>query len=122
MSNMYLPDKVINLIFSGQEFKPPESLWLALFVSTGEVVGGGYARVNVTGKFDLSSGGMTKNNQQIQFVTPTIGWGTVTAAGIYDAETGGNLLVYGELENAFNAPPNTNIFFSQGVIKFGLSL
>lgn len=121
MSNFYLPDKLVDLVFNGQDFPPPSELWLALYVSTGEVVGGGYERVNVTGKFDLSRDGMTQNNQQIQFVTPTIGWGTITKAGIFDAKTGGNLLLLADIESPFNAPPNTNIFFSQGVIQFGLN-
>lgn len=42
--------------------------------------------------------GTTRNSTVITFPTPTTaGWGTVTGVGIYDAATGGNLLIYSTL-------------------------
>jgi len=77
-----------------------------------EVAGNAYARVSVASSMAnwagtqgptttvASSGntGTTSNNAVITFPTPTpSGWGTLTGVGIYDALTGGNLLVYSAL-------------------------
>ena len=47
----------------------------------------------------VSSGttGTTRNQAAITFPAPTANWGTVTGAGIYDAASGGNLLIYSTL-------------------------
>jgi hypothetical protein len=112
MSN-YLSNKLIDLIFRGQSYTPPTTLYHALFTAAPsnagggtEVSGPGYARVGVVssvtsmsgtqsaGSTTASSGtsGRTGNNSSITF--PTVGgsWGTITASGFYDASTGGNLL------------------------------
>jgi hypothetical protein len=77
-----------------------------------EVTGNGYARVAVTGSLanwagtqaaastvaSSGTGGTTSNNAAITFPTPTpAGWGTVTGFAIFDAATGGNMLVWSAL-------------------------
>ena len=42
--------------------------------------------------------GVKANKQQIAFALATAPWGLVVGWGIYDAATGGNLLVYGEFQ------------------------
>ena len=64
-----------------------------------ECSGTGYARValarNVTGNFDAPSSGATQNAVAIDFGTAGAGgWGTVTAVGVFDASSGGNLLLW----------------------------
>jgi hypothetical protein len=96
----------------------PTSLFVGLLTgnptdSTGgtEVTGGSYARVAVSSALAnwagtqgaattvASSGatGTTSNNAAITFPAPTANWGVITGFGIYDASTGGNLLIYGAL-------------------------
>ena len=41
--------------------------------------------------------GTTSNNAAVNFPTPSAGWGTVSAFGIWDNLTGGNLLIYADL-------------------------
>lgn len=79
-----------------------------------EVSGGSYARVAVTtsttnfagtqsaGSTAVSSGtgGTTSNNGTITFPAPTANWGSVTHFGVYDASSGGNLLIHGALTTA----------------------
>lgn len=76
-----------------------------------EVTGGSYARVSVSSSLanwagtqaaastTASSGtsGTTSNNGTITFPAPTATWGVVTHIGIWDASTGGNLLIYSAL-------------------------
>lgn len=92
----------------------PATLYLALFTARGtdaqsdantnwtEVTGGSYARKAVTNNstnFPAASGvTATKSLNVAQtFATPSANWGTVTALGIYDASTAGNLIGWCDL-------------------------
>jgi hypothetical protein len=96
----------------------PTNLYVGLFTvnpsDTGggtEVTGGSYARVTVASSLanwagtqaaastTASSGtsGTTSNNGSITFPTPTASWGVITGFGIFDALSGGNLLIWGSL-------------------------
>ena len=113
----YLENKLVDHVFRAATFAKPAGLYVGLF-TTGpsdvgggtEVAGNGYARVNVPpsdvnwkatqgGTTGASSGntGITTNAVLVAFPTPTAGWGTVTHFGIWDAPTGGNLLVWSAL-------------------------
>lgn len=58
--------------------------------------GTGYARVELT-SLSAPSNGVVTNSTAIDFAESTAEWGTMTHFAIYDAPTGGNLLMYGEL-------------------------
>lgn len=97
----------------------PANLYIGLLTATPtdntagtEVTGNAYARVTVASSLAnwagtqgaattvASSGtsGTTSNNNVLTYPTPTpAGWGTVVAVAIYDAVTGGNLLIYSAL-------------------------
>lgn len=117
MSN-YLQNKFLDWFLRAQTFTAPATVYVALATTTGsaaacgtEVTGGSYARVAVTsalanwagtqsaGSTTTSSGtsGQTSNNGAITFPSPTGTWGTVTSFCIFDASTGGNLLLYSAL-------------------------
>jgi len=121
MLSNYLSNSVIDWLLRGQAFSPPATVYVALF-TTGptaagggtEVSVGGYARVAVAsslanwagtqgaGTTAASSGtsGTTSNNAAITFPAPSAGWGDIVAAAIFDAPTGGNMLIFGELTTA----------------------
>ena len=96
----------------------PTTLYVALFTATPsdtgggtEVSGGSYARVAVTSALTAWAGtqaaastvassgtsGTTSNNAAITFPAPTANWGSITSIGIFDATSGGNLLIWGAL-------------------------
>lgn len=96
----------------------PATVYVGLFTSspsdTGggtEVSGGSYARQAVTSSLANWAGtqsaasttastgttGTTSNNNAITFPAPTANWGVITAIGIYDAVTTGNLLFWAPL-------------------------
>ena len=99
----------------------PSNLYIALFtaITDGEAgtvtevstSGTGYGRVAVASALAgwygtstasaaaVSSGSdaTTKNASAITFGSPTANWGTILGFGVYDAVTGGNLLIYGTL-------------------------
>lgn len=65
-----------------------------------EVTGGNYSRKNITravGSFDAAVSRATQNTIAITFPTPSAGWGTVNSWGMFDAASGGNLLLWGAL-------------------------
>ena len=114
----YLENKLTDLIFRGQAFTAPATLYVSLHTADptdaaggAEVSGGSYARVPITaslanwagtqsaGSTTASSGtgGASSNNGAVTFPAPTANWGSVTHFGIWDALSGGNLLVYGAL-------------------------
>ena len=117
----YLENKLIDQIFRGQAYAFPPTLCLALFTATPsdagggtEVVGGSYARVPVTASLANFSGtqgagtttastgtnGTTSNNAIIAFPAPTANWGVITGFAIFDALTGGNMLIWAPLNVA----------------------
>ena len=114
----YLENKMIDWLLRGQTFTPPATVYVALYTvapsDTGggtEVTGGSYARVAVFSSLanwagtqsagsttaSTGTGGTTSNNGVVTFPTPSASWGTVVAAGLFDASTSGNLLIYGNL-------------------------
>jgi hypothetical protein len=120
----------------------PATTYFALFTANPtdagggtEVSGGSYTRVGVAsslvnwagtqgaGTTAVSSGtsGTTSNNSAVTFPTPSANWGSITGCGIFDASTGGNLLLYGALAitktvNNGDASPS----FAAGALSFQL--
>jgi hypothetical protein len=113
----YLENKLIDHLFRAATFAKPAGLFVALFTAAPsdlgggtEVAGGGYARANLapsdtnwkatqggTAGASSGAGGLTANAVQILFPAPSANWGTVTHFGIFDAVTGGNLLIWDAL-------------------------
>jgi len=113
----YLENKLVDHLFRAATFAKPAGLYLALFTAAPtdagggtEVTGGGYARVNLapsdtnwkatqggTSGASSGTGGLTSNAVAITFPAPSANWGTVTHFGIYDAASGGNLLLWDAL-------------------------
>lgn len=109
----------------------PSTLYIALYTAnpsdTGggtQVSGGSYARVAVTSSLanwsgtqgagttvaSSGTGGNISNNITITFPAPTANWGVITGFGIFDASTGGNLIIWSPLDtpktvNAGDAAP-----------------
>jgi hypothetical protein len=62
-----------------------------------EVSGNGYAREAVVFDAASSPAGTTSNTGAVSFTAAGGAWGTITHIGIFDADTGGNLLWHGGL-------------------------
>lgn len=58
--------------------------------------GAGYSRV-LLNNLSVPTNGVVTNTANINFEESTASWGTITHFVIYDAEIGGNLLMYGAL-------------------------
>lgn len=121
----------------------PTTLYVALFTaitngetgSVTEVSGNAYARAAVTSGMGATgwdntqnsgtavastgTGGTTRNNGIISFPTPTpSGWGTVVGVGIYDASSGGNLLIYSTLTTSKTINAGDSVTFPANSLTF----
>ncbi|AIQ69532.1 phage tail fiber protein [Paenibacillus graminis] len=105
----YLSTALLNMVFRNTAYTRPTTVYVALYTSnptaadTGqEVTGGAYVRQSVAFAAPAAVGGVqtVKNSADIVFPIATANWGLVTHVGIRDAATGGNLLYFGELDNA----------------------
>lgn len=73
-----------------------------------EPVGGAYARVAVTNNltnWPAAVSGTKQNGTTVTFAEATLAWGLISHVGIFDAPSGGNLLMKG----ALSAPRNIEI-------------
>ena len=135
----YLENKLVDHIFRGQTFSAP-TLYVGLLTAAPSDAGGGtevsgsaYARVKAaagasqaltdwksTQNDNLAStgtGGQTSNSSPVNFPTPSATWGTVTHFGIYDASSGGNLLVHGSLNVAKTINQDDVVSFPAGSLS-----
>lgn len=108
----YGEDQIVNGLFRTTALSRPANWYFGLFTvaptDTGggtEVSGNSYARVAVApsnANFAATSGGngMSSNSGAITFPTASGSWGTVVAYGLFDAASGGNLWMYGDLTTA----------------------
>lgn len=117
----YFSNRLIDLLFRGQSYSMPSTIWHALYTSApsnsggGTEVGGGvgYARApldttltDICGTQSAGStvassgtGGRIANNTVVEHPEPTGPWGVCTHGGWRDASSGGNLLFWGELDS-----------------------
>lgn len=65
-----------------------------------EPSGGGYARVAFNSAMSEPTAGVITNESTVTFAKSTADWGVMTHFVVYDAATGGNLLLY----NAMSKP------------------
>jgi hypothetical protein len=121
----YLENALLNAVLRNTPYTSPSQVYVALFTSdptdagTGtEVSGGGYARQAVT--FNAPSNGQVTNASDILFPVATASWGTVTHVGIYDAQTGGNLLFSGALTTSKTISANDQLKIAAGSLSISL--
>jgi hypothetical protein len=98
----YLAHKLLDFMFRNQAFTPPDiyaGFCSAAPVDTDtgstitELTGGAYARI-LFADWTAALAGALQNNTDINFVTPTGDWVTITHSVLCDAITAGNLLIH----------------------------
>lgn len=98
----YLEDKLLNHVLRNTSYTAPTTAYVGLFtvaptdtLSGTEVSGGSYARQSLS--VTTASAGIVTSSADINFPQATASWGTITALGIFDALSSGNLLMYTSL-------------------------
>lgn len=106
----YLENALLNYVLGRTPWTPPDSVYVALYtVAPGEnssgtevsSTGTGYTRVQVpndTTYWPTTSNGQKSNAMDIVWPIAQSDWGTVVAWALCDAATGGNILIYGDVQ------------------------
>ena len=136
----YLENKLVDHVFRGQAYTIPV-IYIGLLTAAPSDSGGGtevsgnnYARVKAaasaaqaltdwksTQANDVASTGTTgntTNTNSVTFPTPSATWGVVTHIGVYDALTGGNLLLYGSLTISKTINQSDTVTFPAAALSF----
>lgn len=82
--------------------------------------GGGYKRIEITGLKEPENG-VTKNQNILTFPRTSASWGNVSHYVVYDAQLGGHLLQYGELEEATTIVKNASLIFEPNTITLSVT-
>lgn len=91
-------------------------------VCTGEpsTSGTGYSRV-LLNNLSAPSKGIIKNTSAISFNESILDWGVMKYYVVYDAQSGGNLLFFGDLSMQRTVEPNTVVTIKTGELSIELS-
>ena len=123
MISNYLANNLLAHVFGDTPYSPPATFYVALFTTMPnadgsggvEVSGGSYARAastNDVSNWPDASSRVKANAIDITFVQASAEWGSVVGAGIYDALSSGNLLVFGEFSNPIEVHLNGVVSFT----------
>lgn len=98
---------ILNLMLRGIAATPPTSVWVALHTTapdedaspTNEVTGTGYVRRELlTSEWTApTTAGLSETTVEVVFPTAGSSWGDVTHVSLWDASSGGNMWISGEL-------------------------
>lgn len=126
----YLEDELLDHVFGGSDYSRPSTVYVALFSALSsdgstytELSGSNYSRVSVTNNatnWPAASGGTKTNGASITFPTASADWDEATHFGIFDASTGGNLLVWADLDTARTVLSGTYLAFFPGTLLINL--
>lgn len=125
----YLETALLNHIRGSTSFTQPSGLYVGLFHASpeddgsglaSEVSGGGYARQAII--FGIPDDGRIANTGTIEFTNINGASNTpITHIGIFDAQSGGNLLFHGPLLTPKNIVEGGDAQFAPGSIGITLS-
>jgi len=96
----YLENKILDHVLGTTAYTAPTTVYVGLATASfaddnsgTELTGNNYSRVSAT--FDAAASGTTDNSAAIEFAAATGSWGDVSHFGLFDASSGGNLLIHG---------------------------
>jgi hypothetical protein len=123
----YAEDLVLDWLFTTASATRPTSWYVGLYtVAPGEggggteVSGNAYARQSATFTVSGTAPTTAENSVAIEFPTATGTWGTIVAAGIFDASTSGNLIAYADLTASKTIQSGDVLRFNAGTLTITL--
>lgn len=104
----YLENELLDHVFGASAYSAPATLYFALSTADptddgsgiAEPSGNNYERVAVTNDKDLwtdAAAGALSNEAAVTFNTASGSWGTITHFAVFDASSGGNMIIHGDL-------------------------
>lgn len=128
MTTTYFADCVIGNVFKTKTSPAlPSTYYIGLSTTAPSLDGTGvsepsdpaYARVALT-SLTAPVGGVIRNDQVISFPDSTEDWGTITHFVLYDAQTGGNLLIYNTVDKPRLIQADSQITFKANGLSLAL--
>jgi hypothetical protein len=90
---------LLNHVFAGTNYPPPQGIFIALYTAAPdsggggtEVSGGAYLRMPVTFSSPTGNPPLINNPTAVQWAAAQAAWGTIVAGGLFDSPTLGNFL------------------------------
>lgn len=124
----YLGNAILDHVLGDDPYTPPATVYIGLVTSmptpsTGgtEVSGGSYARVAVTNDLTNFPAAVNKtktNGTAITFPQASGAWGSIVGAVVYDASSGGNILMYGQFSSPRTVAINDTPSFNEDQLTF----
>ena len=122
-ASTYLANKLLDHALGVNEFTMPGTVYVALNTSDPtaagddtEYSGGGYERY--AAPFDSAIDAATSNSEAITFSTLTVT--TITHVSIWDDNTAGNMLFFGELNDPITTALDDNLVFATGDLDLAM--
>ena len=123
----YSEDLVLNWMFTANAATRPSAWYVALYtVAPGEGGGGtecsgtSYARQTVAFSVTGTAPTTAANSAAVEFPTAGGSWGTIVAAGIFTASTGGTLLAFADLTASKTIDTGDVLRFNTGALTITL--
>lgn len=123
----YLEIELLDHLLNSLSWTSPASIYVALSTADPTEDGSGiaepadtYARQAVTGspRFTQGAGGGDEreaaNTNNIEFPEATASWGSITHFALFDAASGGNMLIHGALTNPVSVGAGETVRFKAG--------
>lgn len=119
---------ILSHILGKSAYSQPTNVYVALYTvaptattAGTEVSGNNYARVEVAPTAFTVTNATAASNADITFATPSGSWGTVVAASIMSASSGGTLIAFGDLTVFKTIAQDDIIKFSSGNLTISLA-
>lgn len=128
MTTTYFANCVMGNLFKTKTSPGLPSAFYVGLSKTAPTVSGGnvtepsdkaYARVKLS-SLSTPANGMINNTAPIAFSDSTADWGTITHFVIYDAPTGGNLLIYNTLDKSRTIQADSQVAFKASGLRLTL--
>lgn len=130
MNTTYFLNLIAGNVF-GTDKDPviPTAYYLGLSTTTPTTDGGnvsepatskGYKRMPLAGNLSAPNNGVISNKENILFDESTASWGEITHYCIFDAASGGKLLMYGALSTSRTVEANTVMVVKGGSLKLSV--
>lgn len=123
----YAENLVLTWAFTTSSATRPTSWYVALYtVAPGEAGGGtelsgsGYSRQSATFTVSGTAPTTASNSAAVEFPEATGSWGTIVAAGIFDAASSGNLIAFANLTTSKTIDTGDVLRFNTGEIDITL--
>ena len=124
----YTEDALLNHLFGKGDYPPP-TIYVGLSTTDpgdsgaglSEPNGNGYARVETTeADWNVAASGLLDNANVILLGPATSNWGTLTHFALFDAATGGHLLLHGALAQTKTIDSGDSARFASGELDITL--